>query len=96
MKAGRHKLGVFNFKGIGKVSVDISVGRSGKVSNIITKWPKDVEPELFSTSVNKVYATSRRGGIFGTKGEGKCTLIHAGGQCLGCSKLIWVQIINVI
>jgi hypothetical protein len=89
---GTHKLGQIQIDGIGAVQVAVEVGMDGSVAKIMTQWPKEVRPELVSDTTHQTYAASS-GGAISASGKAKCQLIHAGGQCLGCSRLIWIEII---
>ena len=90
---GTHDLGTLQIEGIGAVRIAVEVNTEGEISDIQSQWPKDVKPEILSTTSHAVYAASA-GGAIKPSGKKKCECksIHAGGNCDGCSTYNWLEV----
>jgi hypothetical protein len=93
LSPGRHDLGSLSMGELGVIPVAVVFSKTGEVDDILLQWPSKVVPEEWAMVSHPVYKAS--GSTVQAAGKSKCKLIHAGGQCTGCSSLIWVEIVII-
>ena len=87
---GRHTIGNIAISKLGTLPVTVIVAGNGEIQDIEVGWAKEVRPERLAFVSHEVYESD--GKQIRTKGSAKCQLIHAAGQCMGCSQYIWVEV----